>query len=129
MKPDKITVYYDGACPRCLRELAIYRRFDRKHRVDWFDIVGNELLLKNQGIDPDYALKILHIRLPDGSVVRDIDAFIVLLRQIPIFRPLTTLFGIPAVKSLIERRYQRVTLKRLQRQGRLCDDQCTIKRE
>lgn len=122
MSTNKIMVYYDGACPRCLRELAFYERFERGRRVAWFNIVGNEPGLRALGIDPDEALKRLHLRMPDGKIVKDMDAFIVLWDQVPLFRPLAWFVAIPVIKSLIERNYARLTLKRLERQGRLCDD-------
>ena len=126
MDTRKITVFYDGACPRCLRELALYRRFDSRHRVEWFNLVGNEARVQAFGIDPGQTLKKLHIRMPDGSIVKDIDAFIVLWREVPLFRPLAACFAIPGLKSVVETLYQAVTLRRLRRQGRLCDDRCEI---
>ncbi len=37
---DKVTVYYDGACPRCVRERQRYQQLsgERGKNVEWFDI-------------------------------------------------------------------------------------------
>ncbi|MGR9107899.1 MAG: thiol-disulfide oxidoreductase DCC family protein [Gammaproteobacteria bacterium] len=129
MNANKITVYYDGACPRCLKELAFYEFFDRNRGVEWFDIVGNEPVLREHGIDPDEALQRLHLRMPDGTVVKDMDAFIVLWRQVLIFRPLAWLLAVPPLKAFAEKNYARLTLKRLRRQGRLCTDRCKLPQE
>lgn len=114
----RIKVYFDGACPTCRREVDLYRRFDRKDRIDWFDITGQDQALRAEGIDPKAALRRLHIRLPDGVLVTGIDAFIALWKQLPWFRPLAWIAQIPPVKALLERGYGPATRRRLRRSGR-----------
>ncbi len=121
----KIIVYYDGACPRCLREMAVYRWLDRRRRVSWFDVVGNEAELVEQGIDPDTALKTLHIRLANGEIVKDVEAFAVLWGLIPVLRPMAWIAESGPIRTHLRAWYGRLTMRRLQRQGRLCDDRCT----
>ena len=31
-------MFYDGGCPLCSREVAHYRRLDRRNNVSWVDI-------------------------------------------------------------------------------------------
>ena len=128
MNMNKITVYYDGACPRCLREMAVYRWFDRRKQVEWYNVVGNESALAAQGVNPDEALKKLHIRLPDGSIVRDVEAFAILWDQVPALRPLAWLSSPAPLRTLFRNWYGRLTLRRLRRQGRLCDERCATKK-
>jgi predicted DCC family thiol-disulfide oxidoreductase YuxK len=54
----KITVYYDGACPQCVRDRHHYEKLAGKHRerIGWFDITGREEHLRELGIDPRKAL-------------------------------------------------------------------------
>ena len=41
---DKITVYYDGACPKCIRDRKNYEKLAGKAAqfVVWFDITGKD---------------------------------------------------------------------------------------
>lgn len=115
------TVYYDGGCPRCVREMNWYRRFDPGGQVRWVDIVGREPQLEAEGIDPRRALLELHLRYPDGRLVIGVAAFIVLWRQVPWMRPAAWLVGLPVVRPAVEAWYRWVTERRLRRTGRLCD--------
>lgn len=124
----KIIVYYDGACPRCLREMAVYRWLDRRDRVIWFNVVGNESELVEQGIDPEAAIKKLHIRLANGEIVKDVEAFAVLWNLIPVLRPLAWIADSGSIRTYLRKWYGRLTMRRLQRQGRLCDDRCITKK-
>jgi predicted DCC family thiol-disulfide oxidoreductase YuxK len=38
--PFEIEVFYDGACPLCLREINLLRRRDRKHAIRFTDIAA-----------------------------------------------------------------------------------------
>jgi predicted DCC family thiol-disulfide oxidoreductase YuxK len=87
--------------------------------VDWFDITGREAHLRRIGIDPQEALRELHVRREDGTVLREMDAYILLLRRVPLLRPLARLVERPAVRPLLSRAYRRMVDDRLERTGRL----------
>ncbi len=36
--PTRLMVYYDGQCPVCRREIALYRRLDTAGAVAWRDL-------------------------------------------------------------------------------------------
>ena len=58
-----ITVFYDGACPRCVRDRAQYERWagPAGEWICWFDITGQDEQLRALGIDPHRALTELHV--------------------------------------------------------------------
>jgi predicted DCC family thiol-disulfide oxidoreductase YuxK len=117
----KITVYYDGACPRCVRERRRYEQLAGKSReeVRWFDITGREEKLRNIGIDPHKALTELHVRDETGRIVSELDAYILLLRRIPLLRPLAWLIALPVIRPLLARFYHAMVTRRLRASGRL----------
>ena len=38
----QLTVWFDGGCPLCTREIALMRRLDRRGRIDFVDVSGPE---------------------------------------------------------------------------------------
>ncbi|MGX2042060.1 thiol-disulfide oxidoreductase DCC family protein [Methylocaldum sp. MU1018] len=117
----KITVYYDGACPRCVRDRRHYERLAGKGReqVCWFDITGREERLREIGIDPGKALTELHVRDERGHIVSELDAYILLMKRVPLLKPLAWLIGLPAIRPLLARLYHGMVIRRLRKSGRL----------
>ncbi|MEC8852758.1 MAG: DCC1-like thiol-disulfide oxidoreductase family protein, partial [Pseudomonadota bacterium] len=35
-----LTIFYDGGCPLCAREIAFYRRRAGAGRLDWIDVAA-----------------------------------------------------------------------------------------
>ncbi len=111
----KLTVYYDGACPRCVRDRARYETLsgDGADVVDWVDITGREAELRRLGIDPQLALRELHVRDPAGDVHRELDAYILLMSRVRALRPLAWLIGLPGLRSVLSWLYRTSVLHRL----------------
>lgn len=86
----KICVYYDGACPKCIKDRQTYEKLAGKTGVDicWIDITGRERQLRELGIDPHKALTELHVRDEKGTILAEIDAYILLMRKVPLLRPI-----------------------------------------
>lgn len=118
---EELTVYYDGACPRCVRDRAQYERLagGRAAGTCWVDITGRDAELRAQGIDPRSALRELHVRDGAGRVHRELDAYIVLMSRVPLLRPLARLIALPGVRPLVSRWYRAAVLRRLRAEGRL----------
>ncbi|GAA0686149.1 hypothetical protein GCM10009104_09930 [Marinobacterium maritimum] len=118
---DKITVFYDGACPRCIQDRENYERLDpdANTQVEWFDITGRDKELVELGIDPRKALTELHIRTADGRILSELDAYRVLMTRIPHYRLLGWLIGLPLLRPLASRLYHWSVTRRLRKQGRL----------
>ncbi|NMG01212.1 DUF393 domain-containing protein [Aromatoleum toluolicum] len=120
-REERITVYYDGACPRCVRDRAQYERLAGEAGEDtcWVDITGRDAELHALGIDPDTALRELHVRDGEGRVRRELDAYIVLMARVPRLRPLAWLIGLPGLRTLLSRWYRASVLRRLRAERRL----------
>lgn len=116
----KLTVFYDGACPSCVRDRALYEQVaGNKHQVEWCDITGKEATLREQGIDPKLALQELHVKTPEGRVVSELDAYILLMKRTFWLKPLAWLIGLPLIRPLLARLYHYLVQRRLRRTGRL----------
>ncbi len=91
MPSPAITVYYDGLCPVCSREVALYRRLDRPGRIAWRALAVDEPA--GSAPDPErrdftlqQALTLLHVRDADGALRIGLEAHLLMWRQLPGFR-------------------------------------------
>jgi len=115
----KICVYYDAACPSCRRDRERYDRLAGKDVIEWCDITGNEERLKTQGIDPKSAIIKLHIQKSDGTIINDIEAYILLFSKISWLKPLAWFLNIKWIKEALRSVYRWWVLRRLRNDGRL----------
>ncbi len=117
----KITVYYDGACPSCVKDRENYEKLANKNRRDvvWVDITGKDDALRKMGIDPHKALTELHIRDENNNIISEIDAYIVLMRKAPVLKPLAWFIGLPIIRPLLSKIYHWQVNRRLRRDGRI----------
>ncbi|MEO8937132.1 MAG: DUF393 domain-containing protein [Burkholderiaceae bacterium] len=77
------TVYFDGGCPVCSREVAMYRRQPGAEAVQWIDVTHCAAAELGEGLTRDAAMARLHLRRPDGSLVSGARAFTGLWRVLP----------------------------------------------
>ena len=120
-----ITVFYDGACPSCVRDRRTYERWAGAAgaRIVWFDITGQEERLRELGIDPRKALTELHVMDERRRIRSELDAYILLLEKIPWLKPLAWCVGRPVIRPGLARLYHWAVDRRLRRSGRLeCGD-------
>jgi predicted DCC family thiol-disulfide oxidoreductase YuxK len=82
------TVFYNGACPVCRREIEHYRCKARRQgvRFDWQDVSTEPDALREVGLDPDTARRRLHVVDQDGRLLAGIPAFRVIWRRLRGFR-------------------------------------------
>jgi hypothetical protein len=66
-----------------------YEKLARKNAdsVCWLDITGRDEELRALGIDPRKALTELHVRDEGNKVHSELDAYILLLRRVPLLKP------------------------------------------
>lgn len=116
-----VRVYYDGACPGCIQDRRRYEKLAGKQATDveWIDITGRDAELRSAGIDPEAALRELHVVDEHGCVRRELDAYILLMARTLWLRPLAWLIGLPGIRRLIAFLYHRWVDRRLARTGRL----------
>lgn len=116
-----ITVYYDGACPKCVKDRYQYEKLagSAGKNIGWFDITGQEKWLREIGIDPQKALKELHVKNENQQLLSEIDAYILLMNKVPRLRPLAWLIGLPLVRPILSKVYHWQVNRRLRHSGRL----------
>lgn len=95
-----ITVYYDGKCGQCSKEINFFKRRTPKHSIVWHDIAHEPDRLTGTGLSQADALMFMHVRDADGVMQSQVDAFIVLWRQFLGWSLLSRLVALPGVYHL-----------------------------
>jgi predicted DCC family thiol-disulfide oxidoreductase YuxK len=77
------TVYFDGGCPVCSREVAVYQRERGGQDIRWEDVTRCEPVELGPGLSREAALARLHLRRSDGELVSGAAAFTGMWMQLP----------------------------------------------
>ena len=102
----RVTIFYDGACPLCTREIALMRRLDRRGRLSFEDVTDPEAPVSCP-IDRQTLLARFHARLPNGEVVQGARAFTEAYGQVPGLGWAALLGRFAPTRSLLDRLYGR----------------------
>lgn len=97
-----LIVYFDGACPLCLREISLMRRLDRRGAIEFVDVRRAEAAACP--IRPEELLARFHAS-EDGRLLSGAAAFAAMWRAIPLLRPLGLAARNRRVLALLERAY------------------------
>ncbi len=101
-----ITVWYDGSCPLCRREISVYRGQSSQRPINWLDVSDSRCVIPS-GFDRDELTKRFHVRTTTGQVVSGAAAFVSIWNELPGWRHLAALAKLPGVLALMEWAYQR----------------------
>lgn len=99
----KVIVWYDGACPLCIREIAFMRRLDWRRAIDFLDIAPADAICP---LDRHLMLARFHAS-EDGSILSGAAAFAAMWRAIPLLKPLGFLARNAVILDILERLYLR----------------------
>lgn len=97
-----VTVWFDGACPLCRREIALMRRLDRRGRIDFVDVAAEDTTCP---LDREELLARFHAS-ENGRMVDGAEAFAAMWRAIPLLRPLGWVARFPPALWALERMYR-----------------------
>ena len=97
-----MSVLYDGACPLCAREIAIYRRQKGADAIRWIDIRQHPESEIPLGLSRIEVLSRFHVIRSDGELAIGVAAFVELWKRLPAFQLLARLASLPPVFFIIE---------------------------
>jgi predicted DCC family thiol-disulfide oxidoreductase YuxK len=97
----RLTVWHDGTCPLCRREIALMRRLDRGGAIRFVDASDPAGTCP---IDRAATLARFHAR-EDGRLLSGAAAFAAMWRAIPLLRPLGIAARNRHVLAALERAY------------------------
>lgn len=99
-----LTVYFDGSCALCSTEIRYYSA--RAGEALRFVDVADHAVTPEPDLPREAALKRLHVRRPDGTLLSGAQAFIAIWSQVPGWRWLARLARLPGVAWCLERAYR-----------------------
>lgn len=99
------SVFFDGACPLCAREIAFYRRHRGASEIAWVDVSRTDVADLPNGLSRQDALARLHVQTADGNLVDGAAAFAYLWSALPRFRLAGKVSRIPPLLWILERLY------------------------
>jgi len=116
----QITMFYDGGCPVCRREVNHYRRLDRARIVRWIDISVPGDRLETFGLSHESAMARLHVLDQEGQMQTGAAAFVALWSALPYYRWLARFIRSSGLVPLLERLYAPFARWRLCRRSNSC---------
>ncbi len=101
-----LCVLYDGSCPLCRREIAVYRGLPARQALRYVDVSAAAPAALPAHLSRDALLARFHVQRADGRVDSGAQAFITLWAALPGWRWLARLALLPGLPWLLERSYR-----------------------
>ena len=112
-----LTVFFDGACPICDREIALMKRLDRRRQLEFCDFSVQEYDAASSGFAVADLGAVIHARWADGSVITGVEVFRAMWDAVGL-GVLTKLSRLSFVESLVLKAYAWFARNRLRLTGR-----------
>lgn len=74
----KISVFYDGLCQLCSREIDHYRKMRGAEQIQFVDITASDFNAEALGLDPLEVHRNLHAKDAGGKLYVGVDSFILI---------------------------------------------------
>jgi predicted DCC family thiol-disulfide oxidoreductase YuxK len=109
----RVTVYYNGQCPVCRAGVADHRRRAEAARAscDWVDVSERPDALAARGVALDDVRLRLHAVDAEGRLRVGVEAFAAIWRELPGWRGLAWLAGLPGLRGALRWLYDRVAYR------------------
>ena len=121
----EVEVFYDGACPLCMREIAMLRRRDKQARIRFTDIAATGFDWKTTGLSWEALMGRIHGRLPDGTIIEGVEVFRRLYAAVG-FSKLVAMSRAPGISQALGLAYRLFAKNRLRLTGRCDDGACPV---
>ncbi|MTI44102.1 putative DCC family thiol-disulfide oxidoreductase YuxK [Roseibium hamelinense] len=112
-----ITVFYDGKCGLCSREINYFKNRQPLKSIAWCDIARDPSVLSQRNILQSEALMFMRVEDETGKVHSRVDAFIVMWGQFRGWRMLARFLSLPGVHALANTAYGYFARRRFEGYG------------
>ncbi len=112
-----VEVFYDGACPLCMREIRMLMRKDRDAKIEFTDIAAPTFDPAAFGTTMSELMAKIKGRRPDGSWIEGVEVFRQLYTAIG-WRRIVAVTRLPGISQLLALGYRWFAKNRLRLTGR-----------
>lgn len=96
------TIYFDGLCQLCSREIDLFRRLAPAGSLVYVDIAADDFDPEAHGVDAEDVHRTMHVRDESGELRTGLDALIAMWEVVPVFRWLATFANLPLFRPVAE---------------------------
>ena len=101
-----ISVFFDGKCNLCSKEINYYQRIAPKNTFNWVDITKTPGELDKFELKLSDGLRLMHVADSNGNIFTGVDAFIIMWKQIKYWKILGLFVSLPIVKQIANLLYR-----------------------
>jgi len=98
-------VLFDGSCPLCRREIALYKDLKADGEMQWVDISACTYAAPS-GLSKETLMRRFHVVTPEGILLSGAAAFVFVWKQLPGWRWLARLASLPGMLTIMEWSYR-----------------------
>ena len=103
---EPLTVFFDGACPLCQREIAYYQRLDRESKIRWVDVASSTAECPDGYCQRD-LLRRFHVQCEQGHIHSGAAGFARMWAALPgVWRYVGKVALWPPITALLELAYK-----------------------
>lgn len=111
------TVFYDGKCSLCAKEIAYYQKISPQGVLRFIDLTQDMSLFKQHGKDLATGLKQLHVLDKTGVMQMGLNAFICIWQLLPKWRILAFIVKLPIIHFCLSQLYRTFAYWRFKKNG------------
>ena len=102
-----ITVFYDGKCGLCSKEINHYKTIANPKKFTWLDVANNPNYLKSIDVNLSDALMQLHVLDNENNIHVGVDAFIIIWSNLKFWCILSFIVRLPIIKQIANLLYKK----------------------
>ena len=96
-----LTVFFDGSCPICSKEINFYKMRAGADELSWVDVSDEEIPIPIQTRSREELMARFHVLSSSGELVSGGAAFAELWASLPAFKIFGKIFKLPILRYLI----------------------------
>ena len=97
-----LTIFFDGSCPICSKEINFYKMRAGADELSWVDVSDEEIPIPIQTRSREELMARFHVLSSSGELVSGGAAFAELWASLPAFKIFGKIFKLPILRYLID---------------------------